>query len=77
MARSTETVLECAECGVSFDASVYEPGECAGCGDTFCPEHITDQCGCGDDGSGRGVVDLDDFYCHDCHKGRHEPPEVD
>lgn len=65
-------------CAVVEFEPLHDPkGYCAGCFEIFCEEHLTDQCGCGDDGSGRGVVDLDDFYCHDCHKGRHEPPEVD
>lgn len=54
-----------------------QAGTCASCEEIFCGDHLSDQCGCSDDGSGQYVVDLDDEYCDDCHMGQHEPLEVD
>jgi hypothetical protein len=73
--RSTETASVCHECGVSFEHSVLEPHECACCLEEFCPDHLSDQCACSDDGSGQYVEDAGDWYCSSCHGSIHEPPE--
>ena len=37
----------------------------------FCEDHISDQCGCRDDGSGQYVTDLGAMLCDECHQNLH------
>lgn len=73
MKLDSDTVITCAYCSNEFEGQ-YGDWECSSCGQLFCEYHLSDQCGCKDDGSGQYVVDLPDYYCQDCHMAYHADP---
>lgn len=49
--------------------------ECPRCEELYLSEDLSDQCGCGDDGSGCYVTDLPEAMCDNCHEALHEGPD--
>lgn len=78
--RGTDHMSSVPVARMVLDEAAYDEtplGMCEGCEEPFHADDLSDQCGCGDDGSGQYVEDLNQFLCEGCHEAFHEPLEVD